>query len=287
MYIYYENEGSLAKTERVVTSLKPLLTSIKYTVRKLVINTLRKFNHLTDAKQFERFQVICSQSFGVTRPCPSSVAVQTRPGSPSSLLAASSRPEASSQPNTPSAQHGTPSAGVAPCSKCSVLRARLTKAIQHRKHDWEMHRSKVTKLQNKIVLRKSQTIMKVLNQKLKRRDEQLLKLKAELKGRSVDDELAKTRIQLRNCQRQINRLKKSRSTGTTIERAEMRDIFSLSTELESEKLTQEEHGTVDPEVQSVEPGKAFAPDVRPTVYDRIVSPVPIADIPVPNGQFSS
>ena len=241
MFIYYENESSLAKTERVVTSLKPLLTSLRYTVRKLVTNTLRKFNQLTDAKQFERFQVMCNQPFGVIQPGPSSLAVQTSPGSPSSRAGTSSQlATPSSETATPSSRPGTPSAtGPAACSKCAVLRARLAKAIQHRRHDWEM-------LRNKIVSRKSQTIVRVLNQKLKRKDEQLLKLKAELKRGPAVDELAKTRIQLRNAQRQLNRLKMSTSTVTHIETAEMRDSISLSREFESEKQTPEEHVTVDP-----------------------------------------
>ena len=289
LYIYYENEGSLSKTERVITSLKPLLTSIKYTVRKLVTNTLRKFNQLTRAKRFERFQVMCNQSFGVIQPCRSRLAAQTRPGSSSSQLAPSSRAETSSQlatpssePATPFSRSGTPSAtGPTACSKCAVLRARLAKAIQHRRHDWEMHRRQVTKLQNKIVSSKSQTIVKVLNQKLNRKDEQLLKLKAELKRGPAVDELAKTRILLRNAQRQLNGLKMSRSTVTHIDAAEMRDSVSLTREVEGETLTPEDHVTVDPVVQSVQPGQEFGPD------DGIVNPVPTANNPVPNTQLSS
>ena len=278
MFIYYENENSLAKTERVVTSLKPLLTSLRYTVRKLVTNTLRKFNQLTDAKQFERFQVMCNQPFGVIQPGPSSLAVQSSPGSPSSRAGTSSQlATPSSETATPSSRPGTSLAtGPAACSKCAVLRARLAKAIQHRKHDRQ-----VTKLQNKIVSRKSQTVVRVLNQKLKRKDEQLLKLKAELKRGPAVDELAKTRILLRNAQRRLNRLKMSRSTVTHIDAAEMRDSVSLSREVESETLTQEDHVTADPEVQCVQPGKEFGPD------DGIVNPVPTANNPVPNTQLSS
>ena len=279
MFIYYENESSLAKTERVVTSLKPLLTSLRYTVRKLVTNTLRKFNQLTDAKQFERFQVMCNQPFGVIQPGPSSLAVQISPGSPSSRAGTSSQlATPSSETATPSSRPGTPLAtGPAACSKCAVLRARLAKAIQHRKQDWEMHR------RNKIVSRKSQTIVRVLNQKLKRKDEQLLKLKAELKRGPAVDELAKTRILLRNAQRQLNRLKMSTSTVTHIETAEMRDSISLSREFESEKQTPEEHVTVDPEVKSVESGKALVPDI----HDGIVNQVLTVDIPVLINKFSS
>ena len=60
-----------------------------------------------------------------------------------------------------------------------------------------MHSSQVTKLKDKLlVFRKSQT-MRVLNQKLKRRDEQLEKLRAELRRNSAAVELVKTRRQLR------------------------------------------------------------------------------------------
>ena len=54
------------------------------------------------------------------------------------------------------------------------------------------HRSQIAKLQSKMTQRKSQTI-KVLNQKLKRRDKQLSKIKAELRKVSATDELTKTR----------------------------------------------------------------------------------------------
>ena len=85
----------------------------------------------------------------------------------------------SSQPATPTSRPGTPLVGPSACSKCSVLRARLAASIQRRKQDFEMHRSRVTKLKDKLlVFRKLQT-MGVLNQKLKRRDEQLEKLRAE------------------------------------------------------------------------------------------------------------
>ena len=53
---------------------------------------------------------------------------------------------------------------AAGCSKCSVLRARLTTSIQRRKQHFEIHRSQVKKLQDIVVFLKSQT-MSVLNQK--------------------------------------------------------------------------------------------------------------------------
>ena len=60
-----------------------------------------------------------------------------------------------------------------------VLRASLTTSIQRRKQDFEIDRFQVKNLQVKLVFRKSRT-MRVLNQKLKRNDQQVLKLKAEL-----------------------------------------------------------------------------------------------------------
>ena len=64
--------------------------------------------------------------------------------------------------------------------------------------------------------------MRVLNQKLKRRDEQLAKLRAELRRNSAAVELVKTRRQLKKSQTQLSRLKMSTVTDT--ETAEMRDM---------------------------------------------------------------
>ena len=148
-----------------------------------------------------------------------------------------------------------------------------------------MHRSQITKLKDKLlVFRKSQTV-RVVNQKLKRKDEQLAKLRAELRRNSAAVELGKTRRELRKSQTQLNRLKMSTVTDT--ETAEMRDmktqlqsLHERIKEMENEKLTLEDHMIVGPEVQSVKPGKAFVPNIRLAVYDGIVNQVPTANIPV-------
>ena len=114
-----------------------------------------------------------------------------------------------------------------------------------------MHRSQVTKLKDKLLFfRKSQT-MRVLNQKLKRRDEQLEKLRAELRRNYAAVELVKTRRQLRKSQTQLSRLKMSTVTDTeTAEmgdmKAQLQSLHERIKEMENEKLTLEDHMTVEP-----------------------------------------
>ena len=127
--------------------------------------------------------------------------------------------------------------------------------------------------------------MRVVNQKLKRKDEQLAKLRAELRRNSAAVELGKTRRELRKSQTQLNRLKMSTVTDT--ETAEMRDmktqlqsLHERIKEMENEKLTLEDHMTVGPEVQSVKPGKAFVPNI-PVLISKLPSRfgVPVDSVP--------
>ena len=68
------------------------------------------------------------------------------------------------------------------------------------------------------------------------------------------------------------------STVTDTETAEMGDmkaqlqsLHERIKEIENEKLTLEEHMTVEPEIQSVKPGKAFVPNIPLAIYDGIVN----------------
>ena len=98
-------------------------------------------------------------------------------------------------------------ASAGKCSRCAVLRDRLSKSLQVRKRMIESHRSKIATMKAK--LSQSRTV-KVLNQKLKRKEQQIKILKEGKRTRPAEmGQLENAYRLLKNTKRKLKRLQHS------------------------------------------------------------------------------
>ena len=191
----------------------------------------------------------------------------------------------------PSTAANTPTSTSAPvidaesaaeCSKCDVLKARLSKSqliVRLRKRVIEGYGSKLALIMTAKRL-KSQAIhvltLKVLNQNLKRMDD-------EIKIPKEEPKLENAYMLLGNAKRKLKRLQhRSRESANELA-AELKSQDDVIKNLRNvNMLLREKKAKIESAGKSrnVKPGKTWSPDtVRLMVYDVIRSEMPIRNIP--------
>ena len=216
-----------------------------YSIQRLVKNTLEKFKKLTDAKEMERFKEACADEFA--------------------LIPATPRPKPAETVTTGEvSQSPVKTRKTAACGNCKVLRNSLRKCIQQ----------KDTISRNRLVTRKQAP--KRLNEKLKRRDSTIERLKE----RYGDSEAAKLKERLKKLskaaaysKKKVAALKSSLNKAERTNSKSEADYQNRILELEEEVA----HGALKDDFKKE--GKTFSDKMRTMVYECIMSNVPTDKIP--------
>ena len=201
LYLYHVNESSLTKTENAVNSKfsgeSSDLPPLKNRIRRLVDKTFGKFHKLTNPDEFKTFTGVCEEGF--------SVACSVHRSQPSTEVGATVDP-VTAGPSTGCAEDRSR------CARCAVLRERLKRAIRTRKEMHEQHVNITRFLQTQ--LRKRQAV-RVLNQKLKRKDETIGKLKRKDAGCEIDELRKKHSCEIKRVNRRCRTLEKKAEIAST------------------------------------------------------------------------
>ena len=176
--------------------------------------------------------------------------------------------------------------------KCTSLRQRLTRSIRTRKDEFNKHSTQLASVKDKFLVSQS---VKVLTQKLKRKNQQIRRLKAERTETAETSELQRVRQRLKNCKRQCQRLQSKCANAAHADNVKLTEMMtrlrsrdSYIHMLENDKLLlQERVDATDVHRKMMKPGKAFDSDMRRIVYNGIVNQVPTANIPVRHTIFPS
>ena len=130
--------------------------------------------------------------------------------------------------------------------------------------------------------------VKVMTQKVKKKNQQIRRLKAERTETAETSELQRLRQRLTNYKRQCQLLQSNCANAAHADNVKLTEMMtrlrardSYIRQLENDKLLlQERVDATDVHRKMMKPGKAFDSDMRRIVYDGIVNQVPTANIPV-------
>ena len=177
------------------------------------------------------------------------------------------------------------------CMKCPALRVRLAKSLRVKRDIVVRYRSTIAQMkqtQSKKTSHTSKTIkLKVLNQKLKRKNKQLQKIKNAQDISTQATQLDNVRLELRNTKRKLRRLQeKFRAVSLPVPNEASRFKETLKSKedailhLENRTMLLEEEMETSPEIGFSKPGRTFPTNMRRTVYDLIINQVPTKNIPI-------
>ena len=173
---------------------------LQVTIRKLVSKTLDKFKTLSNPKQWEKFDTICREKFSF------SVGTRTEPEPSTSHASGTETTTAKPVPISPVKTRQT-----LKCASCKILKGSL-KAMRLKR--LEMQREKDVTIRNLIAKQKKKDAVKVLNQKIKRKESQISKLKNKI-DTSVQ-EMSQTKKALSTWEKKHNRLKRYHKAKKTL-----------------------------------------------------------------------
>ena len=168
----------------------------------------------------------------------------------------------------------------------------MTRSIRTRKEEFNKHRTQLASVKDKFLVSQS---VKVLTQKLKRKNQQIRRLKAERTETAETSELQRVRQRLKNCKRQCQRLQSKSANAAHADIVNLTEMTktlrsrdSYIRQLENDKLLlQERVDATDVHKKMMKLGKAFDSDMRRIVYNGIVNQVPTANIPVIISRFAT
>ena len=136
----------------------------------------------------------------------------------------------------------------------------------------------------------------MLTQKLKRKNQQIRRLKAERTETAETSELQRVRQRLKNCKRQCQHLQSKCANAVHTDNTKLTEMMTrlrsrddYIRQLENDKLLalEERVDAIGVNRKMVKPGKAFHSDMRQIVYDGIVNQVPTQNIPVVISRFAT
>ena len=165
----------------------------------------------------------------------------------------------------------------------------MTRSIRTRKDEFNKHCTQLASVKDKFLVSQS---VKVLTQKVKKKNQQIRRLKAE---RTETAETSELRQRLKNCTRQCQRLQSKSANAAHTDNVKLTEMMtrlrsrdSYIRQLENDKLLlQERVDATDVHRKMMKPGKAFDSDMRRIVYDGIVNQVPTRNIPVIISRFAT
>lgn len=277
LFLYVTAESSRAATAREIVRNIPEMTEeqAKNKVKLLAEKTLTKYRKLTNDREFSKFEGICSQRFcGIctttTGPCAKS-------------------PDEHQVPKLSPLK--TRQVARANCPSCARYKESLKNMKQ--KH-LQMQRSKYLAIKTLIAQQKKKGAIRILNQKLKRKEKQISDLKNLLKSHEAET-IAKLKKQYKVKARSHMRLKKSLThmrrevKSNSVDDMEHRccefkeRINSMNSEIHD---LQVENLLLGEKIQDLESGKkltktdakSYSNEMRLMVFDAISNQVPTANI---------
>ena len=148
--------------------------------------------------------------------------------------------------------------------------------------------ARMKQTQSKMTSHTSKTIkLEVLNQKVKRKDKQLQKMKNAQDISTQATQLDNVHLELGNTKRKLRRLEekfKSVSLPVSNETSRFKETPKSKEEtildLENRTMLLEEQMETSPEIGFSKPGITFPTNMRRTVYDLIINQVPTKNIPI-------
>lgn len=253
-----------------LTSDKTISTFLDANIKRVVLGTLKKFRKLSCKAEFDSFCDICKKKF----PChPVVVTVDLQHD------ISHQEPEPKSLVLNPVPKSPLKTRQVANCANCKRLRDSRT---EMRKKLTEMQRDKIVAIRNTKIQQKKKGAIKILNQSIKRKNEQIKCYKAKA---SALISAQKTMEKKHNLMKQYYKEKMSLQTNYD-ERISYLERKLAEQEEEKGQL-QIDKMILEKKVQEMEDvskatkldGKSYTADIRMMVFDAIENQVPAKYIP--------
>ena len=302
LFLFVDNARQLTKTGKALE--KQFSKEFPRHLIKRICVMLNKLRSLSDECQMNRCKNFCLTAFKViTNPCLTAFKVIDNPdneqGSASAAVTVTS--------TGPSTSHATTSV-VTPShrrgrrclqSECTSVRKRLAFVVRDRAEMRRKHLLNIKVLRNKLQLNSS---TKRINQKFKRKESQIQKLKTEQDGEK-ELELRRTKLALQKSRKNLRNLKMYHARNDSNQLAREEEIVKLWEKLRSMSIAFRELENANPileeRIASItygestaaatsfsKKGKRYSDDMRMYVYDAIVNQVPTRNIPILLAKFT-
>ncbi|KAK6168628.1 hypothetical protein SNE40_019823 [Patella caerulea] len=255
LFLYVTTDRDIKATESKLRTLTNEYVN-DYAIKKL-IKCFLKFKKLTDAKEFANFEKLCNVDFEVVPVTPRLNVVQKLTDSPCTSSPVKTRKTAA-------------------CGNCKILRRNLQNCIR------EKHA-----IRNKQSERRKRTdgnVPKRLNERLRRKNKIISKLKIKIKAQFPDQTICKD---LKNAKRREKYQKEKASNAENDKKRVTKEAASQVREIETDfqdQLLQREEELADAHSSTKnnefsKDGKAYNLKMRIMVYECLTSNVPTAIIP--------